>query len=124
MGLVENAIILGVLVGIALLTDLIILILAKFLPRYRLTELKIQRFEAGNVPIGVPKWVLPMQYIGFMLLFMGVEPIIVVLFLIVAFKTLDVYFITLVSFLILVPAIYVGYKYSLEIAELRGEQYG
>jgi len=124
MGLVENAIILGVLVGIALLTDLIILILAKFLPRYRLTELKIQRFEAGNVPIGVPKWVLPMQYIGFMLLFMGVEPIIVVLFLIVAFKTLDIYFITLVSFLILVPAIYVGYKYSLEIAELRGEQYG
>ncbi|OYT34907.1 NADH-quinone oxidoreductase subunit A [Archaeoglobales archaeon ex4484_92] len=124
MGLVENTIILGVLVGIALLTDLIILILAKFLPRYRLTELKIQRFEAGNVPIGIPKWVLPMQYIGFMLLFMGVEPIIVVLFLIVAFKTLDIYFITLVSFLILVPAIYVGYKYSLEIAELRGEQYG
>ncbi len=124
MTLVENALIIGIVVAIALITDVAILILAKLLPRYRPTEVKMQRFEAGNPPVGIPKWVLPMQYLGFMILFMAAEPIIVLLLLFAAFPTLDVYAITLIAFVLLLPAIYVGYNYSLEIAKLRGGAHG
>jgi len=124
MGVIENALIIGIVVAVALITDVAILVLAKLLPRYRPTEVKIQRFEAGNPPLGVPKWTLPMQYLGFMLLFMAAEPIIVILFLFSAFPTLDVYALTIIAFVLLLPAIYVGYSYSLDIAKLRGGAHG
>ncbi len=118
--MMESALIVGIVIAVALVTDAAILILVKILPRYRPTDVKLARFEAGNPPLGLQKWKLPMQYIGFMLLFMAAEPIIVLLLLFSAFPTLDVYVITLLAFIFLLPAIYVGYNYSLEIAKLRG----
>jgi len=122
--MIENALIVIILIAVALLTDVVILILAKIFPRYRPTDAKLSRFEAGNPPIGRPKWVLPMQYLGFMLMFMAAEPILVMLLLFSAFPKLDVYGITLIAFVLLLPAIYVAYQVSLEIAELRRDVYG
>ena len=119
MALISNAIIIFIVIAIALITDAAILILAKILPRYRPTNIKMQRFEAGNPPVGIPKWVLPMQYLGFILLFMAAEPIVVLLLLFSAHPTIDVYALTLIGFVFLLPAVYVGYNYALEIAKLK-----
>ncbi len=124
MSLIENALIIGIVVAIALITDAAILILAKLLPRYRPTNVKMQRFEAGNPPVGTPKWALPMQYLGFMMMFMAAEPIIVMILLFSAFPTIDVLALTLLAFVLLLPAVYVAYNYSLDIAKLRGGTHG
>jgi NADH-quinone oxidoreductase subunit A len=123
--MIENALIVIILIAVCIVTDVAILVLAKIFPKYRPTEIKHQRFEAGNPPLGVPKWVLPMQYVGFMLMFMAAEPILVLLLLFSAFPRLDVYAITLIAFILLLPAVYAGYQYTLEIAKLnRGDVYG
>ncbi len=122
--MIENALVVVALIAICLITDVVILILAKVFPRYRLTTLKIQRFEAGNPPLGIPKWILPMQYLGFMLMFMAAEPILVILLLLSAFPGVEVYLITLIAFILLIPAVYVAYRYSEEIARLRRVSYG
>ncbi len=114
--IVSHAIIVLLVIGVAIATDVIILLLAKIFPKYRPTEVKLQRFEAGNPPIGTPKWVLPMQYIGFMILFMAAEPIIVLLLLLSAKPSIDVYAATVIAFILLLPAIYVAYNSALEIA--------
>lgn len=118
--LVENALVVAVVIAVALITDAAVLILARILPRYRPTEVKLARFEAGNPPLGLQKWTLPMQYIGFMIMFMAFEPIIVILLLLSGTPTLDVYAVTLIAFVLLLPALLSAYSYSLEIAKLRG----
>jgi NADH-quinone oxidoreductase subunit A len=128
--LVENALIVLIVIGVAIATDIIIVLLAKIFPKYRPTEVKLSRFEAGNPPVGTPKWVLPMQYIGFMLMFMVAEPIVVLLLLLAATPTLDVMALTLIAFILLLPSLYVAYNYSLHIAgfkkinDMRGETDG
>ena len=127
--LVENALIVLIVIGVAILTDIVIVLLAKIFPKYRPTEVKLQRFEAGNPPVGTPKWVLPMQYIGFMLMFMVAEPIVVLLLLLAATPTLDVMALTTIAFTLLLPSLYVAYNYSLHIAgfkkiNVRGEADG
>ncbi|MCS7143632.1 MAG: NADH-quinone oxidoreductase subunit A [Archaeoglobaceae archaeon] len=117
--MIESALIIAIVIAVALITDVAILILIKILPKYRPTEVKLQRFEAGNIPIGIPKWTLPMQYLGFVIIFMCFEPIIVLLLLISALPIFEGYFITLIALILLLPALYVGYNYSLEIANLR-----
>jgi NADH:ubiquinone oxidoreductase subunit 3 (subunit A) len=64
-----------------------------------------------------PKYTLPMQYSGYMFLFMAVEPIIVLLLLYSAHPSLSFTMLLLLSLLLLIPALYVGYKITLEIAE-------
>lgn len=120
----ENALVVVILIAICLITDLIILILARYFPRYRATVPKIQRFEAGNPPVGIPKWTLPMQYLGFMLMFMAAEPILVIVLLISAIPKFGSYLVTIIAFVLLLPVIYVAYRYSEEIARLRGGTYG
>ncbi len=124
MALIENALIVAVVIAVALITDIAILVLAKILPRYRPTDVKTSRFEAGNPPLGPQKWTLPMQYIGFMIMFMAFEPILVLLFLFSGFPGVDVFALTVIAFVMLLPAIYVAYNYSLEIAGLRGDVHG
>lgn len=121
MALIENTLIVVILVAVALITDIAVLILAKILPRYRPTDVKISRFEAGNPPLGHQKWTLPMQYIGFMIMFMAFEPILVLLLLFSATPNLDIFALTIIAFLLILPALYVAYNYSLEIAKLRGD---
>lgn len=124
--LIENTLIVVILVAVALITDVAVLILAKILPRYRPTDVKVSRFEAGNPPLGLQKWTLPMQYIGFMIMFMAFEPILVLLLLFSATPNLDVFALTLLAFIFILPAIYTAYNYSLEIAglERRGDMHG
>jgi len=117
--MIENALVVIILIAICLITDVAILILARIFPRYRPTIEKVQRFEAGNPPVGLQKWTLPMQYLGFMLMFMAAEPILVIILLISAISMLETYVLTLIAFILLLPAIYVAYKYSEEIARLR-----
>ncbi|MCS7144592.1 MAG: NADH-quinone oxidoreductase subunit A [Archaeoglobaceae archaeon] len=123
--MIENILVLILIVAIALITDLAILILVKILPKYRLTEVKIQRFEAGNIPIGHPKWVLPMQYLGFVVMFLALEPVFVLILLLSAMPSDDVYAFTIIALALLLPALYAGYNYSLEVAGLkRGDRNG
>jgi NADH-quinone oxidoreductase subunit A len=124
MAMLENTLVVVIVVAVALITDIAILVLAKILPRYRPTDVKISRFEAGNPPVGLQKWTLPMQYIGFMIMFMAFEPVLVLLLLFSGTPTLDVFVLTLLAFVLILPALYVAYNYSLEIAKLRGDARG
>ncbi|MDI9610167.1 MAG: NADH-quinone oxidoreductase subunit A [Archaeoglobaceae archaeon] len=117
--MIENVLVILLIVAVALITDVAVLILVKVLPKYRLTEVKIQRFEAGNIPIGHPKWVLPMQYFGFVVMFLALEPIFVLILLLSAVASLDVYAFTIIALALLLPALFVGYNYSLEVAGLK-----
>jgi NADH:ubiquinone oxidoreductase subunit 3 (subunit A) len=98
---------------------LILLLLVKVLPRYNLTEIKTMRWEAGNPPMKFPKYTLHMQYFGYLFLFMAAEPIIVVLLLFSAHPSVSFTLLLLLSLLLLLPALYVGYKMALEMAEAR-----
>ncbi len=67
------------LLFIGLVTDGLVLLVRRII-RVRVTSrIKVMRFEAGNVPIGPVKSTLPIQYVGYMLMFLGVEPIVSVL---------------------------------------------
>jgi len=114
--MMENAIIIGLVLFVCVLVDVIMLILSKIWPVYHLSEVKTSRWEAGNIPIRLPKYTLPMQYFGFMFMFMAVEPILVTFLLFSAYPSVNFYLILLLSLLLLLPAIYVGYKISLEMA--------
>jgi NADH:ubiquinone oxidoreductase subunit 3 (subunit A) len=125
--MIENALLIGILILICVLTDGTLLILVKLLPRYDLTEVKTMRWEAGNPPMKYPKYTLPMQYFGYMFLFMAAEPIVVILLLFSAYcmeENVKMYFsvLLLLSLLLLLPALYVGYKIALEMAESKAEK--
>ena len=98
--------------------------LAKVLPKYNPTLVKMQRFEAGNPPLAAPKYVLPMQYAGFLIMFMAVEPVLVLLLLFSAYPTIDAIALILISIVLLIPVVYVSYQYALDIAKLRRDAYG
>lgn len=118
--MLETALIIGVLVLICVLVDVVLLLLVRILPRYNLTDIKTMRWEAGNPPMKFPKYTLPMQYFGFMFLFMAVEPIVVLLLLFSAYPGASFVVLLLLTLLLLLPALYVGYKITLEMAESRG----
>ncbi|MGB2842489.1 MAG: NADH-quinone oxidoreductase subunit A [Halobacteriota archaeon] len=117
--MIEAVLIIAVLILICVLTDGILLFLVKILPRYNPTEIKMWRWEAGNPPMKLPKYTLPMQYFGFMFLFMAAEPIVVILLLFSAYPGLSFLVLLILALLLLLPAIYVGYKITLEMAELK-----
>ncbi|MCK4476405.1 MAG: hypothetical protein KAU16_06730 [Methanophagales archaeon] len=117
--MIGNAVAVGVLLLACILMDMAILILIKIWPIYHPSEVKLSRWEAGNIPIRLPKYTLPMQYFGFMFMFMAVEPILVILLVFSAYPTPNFYLVLLLSLLFLLPAIYVGYKISLEMASKR-----
>ncbi|RLG34862.1 NADH-quinone oxidoreductase subunit A [Methanosarcinales archaeon] len=111
--MIENAAVVGLLLAVCVLMDSVLLILSKIWPRYHPTEVKMSRWESGNLPIRNPKYTLPMQYFGFMFMFMAAEPILVILLLLSAYPTVHLYpVLLLLSLLLLLPAIYVGYKVS------------
>ncbi|MFQ6054508.1 MAG: NADH-quinone oxidoreductase subunit A [Methanosarcinales archaeon] len=119
--LFQNALVVAGLVVVCLVIDGAIVLLSKLLPKYNPTPVKLQRFEAGNWPVGVPKSVLPMQYFGFLFMFMACEPIVVLLLLFSANPTDYAIVLLLLSLLILLPAVYVSYKSAVITG---GETYG
>jgi len=118
--MIENALIVVLLFAVCIVMDIALLILSKILPMYYPSEVKQSRWESGNLPIKNQKFVLPMQYFGYMFMFMAAEPILVVLFLFSAYPRAPNFIIMLLlSLLLLVPAVYVGYKVSVEMASQR-----
>lgn len=117
--MIENAVVIGLLLAVCILMDIVLLILSKIWPIYHPTEVKLSRWESGNIPIRLPKYTLSMQYFGFMFMFMAAEPILVILLLLSAYPTSSFYLVLLLSLLLLLPAIYVGYKVSIEMEEYK-----
>ncbi len=113
--MIENIIVVTFLLVLCVAIDVIILILAKVLTMKKPSTAKIQRFESGNPPIATPKFVLPMQYVGFLLMFLGCEPILV-LFLLLSLKPLEFVHLLVIGLILLIPAIYASYKCAYDIA--------
>lgn len=115
---VDALAILIVLVVIALITDAAIMYVARRIAARNPNPVKLQRYEAGNPPVGEARYVFPIQYVGFLLLFLGIEPVIVVLLILssAAVLALPITVMILVLLIILIPNIYVGYKYALKLA--------
>ncbi|HDS44556.1 MAG TPA: NADH-quinone oxidoreductase subunit A [Methanomicrobia archaeon] len=113
--MIENVLIIVVLIVVAVFIDAVLLLLVKVLPRYNLTEIKTMRWEAGNPPLEFPKYTLPMQYFGYMFLFMAAEPIVVLLLLFSAHPSLSFTLLLLLSLVLLLPAVYVGYGLTREM---------
>jgi NADH-quinone oxidoreductase subunit A len=113
---IDNIIIIGAVIVISLLIDGAILILSKILPRYRITEVKESRFEAGNIPIRNPKYKIPMQYFGYMYMFMAIEPVLVLLLLFSVYPSLNFYILLLLTAVLFIPAVFFGYKLTLSMA--------
>ncbi|AWR97627.1 hypothetical protein DFR86_08760 [Acidianus sulfidivorans JP7] len=77
------------------------------------TPIKVSRFEAGNIPSGEGRLWFPLQYYGYLLVYVTIEPILVLLFVLasapifhnfILFRNLGL---ILFSFIILVyPVIY------------------
>lgn len=99
------------LVGIV--TDVAIILVARYLAVRRPSAVKSLRYEAGNPPVGSPKYVLPMQYVGFLVMFLGVEPIVALLLVLTAGGLVPVLIALILPTL---PGIYVAYKLSLRLA--------
>ncbi len=89
--------IVGILIAVGFLMDVAILILAKLLPMKSESEFKDLRYESGNVPVERPKFVLPFQYVPFMLMFLSLEPIVVLTLMVSQFS--PIVFISLVLIL-------------------------
>ncbi|AGK61717.1 NADH dehydrogenase subunit A [Archaeoglobus sulfaticallidus PM70-1] len=117
--MLDNVIVIGAVIVISLLVDAAILVLAKILPKYNLTEIKTSRYEAGNIPIREPKKRLPMQYFGYMYMFMALEPVLVIVLLLSIKPTISFFAILGISVILFIPAIYFGYNLANDIAYRR-----
>ncbi len=101
------------LVFIGLVVDGLVLLIRRII-KVRLTNpVKVMRFEAGNVPIGPVRSILPMQYVGFLLMFLSVEPVTALLLsLSIGFTGFSLgYVLLFIAFLVTYsPLIYVAYS--------------
>ncbi|MDT7863893.1 MAG: NADH-quinone oxidoreductase subunit A [Vulcanisaeta sp.] len=107
-----------VLLVIALITDAAIIYVTRRLAAKNPNAVKLQRYEAGNPPVGEARYVFPIQYVGFLLVFLGMEPVIVILLILssAAVVGMPIVIMILVILLIALPSVYVGYKYALKMA--------
>jgi len=101
------------LVFIGLVVDGLVLLIRRII-KVRLTNpVKVMRFEAGNVPVGPVRSILPMQYVGFLLMFLSVEPVTALLLtLSIGFTGFSLgYVLLFIVFLVTYsPLIYVAYS--------------
>jgi NADH:ubiquinone oxidoreductase subunit 3 (chain A) len=107
-----------VLLVIALITDAAIIYVTRRLAAKNPNAVKLQRYEAGNPPVGEARYIFPIQYVGFLLVFLGMEPVIVILLILssAAVVGMPIVIMILVILLIALPSVYVGYKYALKMA--------
>ncbi len=113
---VENVMAVLLLIAVCLAIDGIMVFLIKFIPMKKPTPVKLERYESGHIPTIPPKHTLPMQYFGYVFMFMACEPILVLLLLFVASPNVFTILLTILAFVLLTPAFYVSYRYSLDIA--------
>lgn len=74
-------ILIALIVLIGVIADLIIILLAKTLPKREESNIKVLRYESGNLPAEKPKYELPFQYVPYLILFLSIEPIAVIILL-------------------------------------------
>ncbi|WP_456369024.1 NADH-quinone oxidoreductase subunit A [Geoglobus sp.] len=115
----EEAIVVGFVIILSVVTDVLIYGLSRILPKRNPTDLKYLRWESGNVSVGLPKYVLPMQYYGFVVLFMAFEPVVVLLLLFAAFPGVDYLKLLAISMIALLPGLYFAYRISSDAANRR-----
>ncbi len=66
--------------------------------------------------MGEAKSMLPMQYIGFLIMFLSVEPVIGLLLTLSFYPALPLMYFLAVSLITMLPAIYVAYRDATELA--------
>ena len=114
--MIENVVVIAALILLCIAIDVAIVVIAKIVTPKNPTPIKVQRFEAGNPPLSTPKFVLPMQYTGFLLMFLGCEPVLVLLLVLSAYPTKYFLQLMLLGFVLLIPALYYTYRFAYEIA--------
>ena len=115
----EDAIVVAFVIVLSFIVDVAIYSLSKILPKRKPTDLKYTRWESGNISVGFPKYVLPFQYFGFVVLFMAFEPIIVLMLLFSLFPKIAFFQFLLIAWISLLPALYFSYKIAYDAAERR-----
>jgi NADH-quinone oxidoreductase subunit A len=116
MSMVENALVVLLLIGVSLIIDGILVLLIKIVPMKRHSQLKVERYESGNIPTIPPKRTLSMQYFGYVFMFMACEPILVLLLLFAVSPNGLTIPLVMLAFILLAPALYVSYRYTLDLA--------
>lgn len=102
---------------VGLLAGTLVVILALLMPRGSEKGFKRWRYEAGNPPSGEAKTRLPFQYYGYLLLYLSVEPVMVVLYLLTFSERIPVSAALMV--LVLLPAVTLGVKLADELERWR-----
>ena len=118
-----EVIVVAFVIVISIVTDVAVYAISRILPKRNPTELKYLRWESGNVSAGLPKYTLPMQYYGFVVLFMAFEPVVVLLLLFALFPGVEYLEFLAISFIAMLPAFYFAYRIA-SIASNRRDVYG
>lgn len=115
-----NEEILGVLIltFTPLLLGLLLILVSKILRRMIISRVKIQRFEAGNPPLDLPKKKLIMQYFGFIYMTAAIEAVITVIIVLSVLENISTLtLLALMVMIILIPATILAYRYSTKLRE-------
>lgn len=81
------------------------LLIAYFLTKGPPGPYKRKRYEAGNPPTGEAKKRIPYQYYGYIIIYLAVEPIFVILYLLPYIETLQAISLSLIILGIYAPAL-------------------
>ncbi|MEZ0345874.1 MAG: NADH-quinone oxidoreductase subunit A [Infirmifilum sp.] len=110
--MVDPATTLLVVTGLGVLAGLLVLLLAFLLEKGPEGKFKAQRYEAGNPPKGEAKMRLPYQYYGYLLLYLGVEPLVILLYLLPYSSLSSTFLVVGLIILILTPVMIWGLRQS------------
>ncbi len=113
---VENVLAVALLIIVCLAIDGIMVLLIKFVPMKKPSPVKVERYESGHIPTIPPKYTLPMQYFGYVFMFMACEPILVLLLLFASNPNVFTIMLTALAFILLAPAIWISYRYTSDLA--------
>jgi NADH-quinone oxidoreductase subunit A len=100
--------IIGLIIAVSILIDLVVVLLAKLLPPKVKSDVKYFRYESGCIPVEKPKFVLPFQYIPFVMLFLALEPIAVLLLLLSSLSGFEKFL--AITLIIVIPSIALAYR--------------
>jgi len=102
---------------VGLLAGALVVLLAVLMPRGPERGFKRRRYEAGNPPSGEAKARLPFQYYGYLLLYLCVEPAMILLYLLTFSESIPASAALVV--LVLLPAVAFGVKLADELERWR-----
>jgi len=112
---VEGIVAIGVAFAVTFVVLLAVVLFALLLSAGKEHPMKRARYEAGNPPKGEARTWLPMQYFGYLIIFLSLEPILILLFLFPEYvratgDTVRPLLLTLIILLIAVPPLVFGLK--------------